>query len=250
MEAILYIFVFVFGLILGSFFNVVGLRTAQKQSIAFPASHCPACKNRLRAIDLIPIASFLLLKGKCRNCDKRISPIYPIVEGATAFLFTISPFLVGWSKELLIAWALISLLMIIFVSDIRFMLIPDKVLLAFGVIFIALRVWQPMDYWWEPLLGAIVGFTLLLLIAIISRGGMGGGDIKLFAVLGILLGWQDVLLTFLFATFYGAIIGVIGLSVGFFQRKKPIAFGPYIVLGALTTYFFGQALIQWYVNLL
>jgi leader peptidase (prepilin peptidase) / N-methyltransferase len=248
MELILYLYVFILGLLLGSFYNVVGLRVPQGKSIAFPASHCTNCKQKLTPIELIPVLSYVFLGRKCRRCKTKVSPIYPIVELTTALLFTISPLVVGWSKELLIAWALISLLIIIFVSDITYMIIPDEVLLFFGVLFIALRLWIPLDPWWDAILGATIGFCLLLLIAIVSKGGMGGGDIKLFAVLGLVLGWQGILLTFLLSTFYGAVFGGIGLAIGKVQRGKPMAFGPYIVLGALTTYFFGNTIINWYIN--
>ncbi|MDQ0256508.1 prepilin signal peptidase PulO-like enzyme (type II secretory pathway) [Evansella vedderi] len=136
--------------------------------------------------------------------------------------------------------------MIIFVSDMAYMLIPDKVLLYFGVFFVITRLFIPLDPWWDAYLGAAIGFTLPLLIAIVSKGGMGGGDIKLFAVLGFVLGWQGILLAFLFSSFYGAFLGLIGMIFGKVKRGQPMAFGPYIVLGALTAYFFGEKIVNWY----
>lgn len=248
MEILYYIYSFMIGLLLGSFYNVVGLRVPKKKSIVFPSSHCTSCQRKLTPFELIPVLSYMLLRGKCKTCGGRVSKIYPLVEISTATLFTISPMVVGWSKELLIAWALISLLVIIFVSDMAYMLIPDKVLIVFGAYFIIIRLFMPLDPWWDVYLGAAIGFVIPLILAIVSKGGMGGGDIKLFAVLGLVLGWQGILLAFMFSSFYGAFFGVIGLLTGKVKRGVPMAFGPYIVLGTLTTYFFGEKIIWWYLN--
>lgn len=240
------IVVFLFSLLLGSFFNVVGLRVPRGESIVTPRSHCPSCQRTLTAWELIPILSYIIQGGKCRGCGIRISPLYPAVELMTAILFTISPLLVGWSKELIVSWTLISLLMIIFVSDVRYMIIPDRVLLFFAVLFMIERFFVPLSPWWDSLVGAAVGFLLLLFIAVVSKGGMGGGDIKLFALLGFVLGWKMVLLSFFFSTVYGTVFGLIGIALGKVRRKEPMPFGPYIVFGTLTVYFFGQAIIDWY----
>jgi leader peptidase (prepilin peptidase)/N-methyltransferase len=237
---------FFYGLLLGSFFNVVGLRVPKGESIVKPRSHCPSCKRTLTAWELIPVVSYVIQSGKCRGCGSRISSLYPLMELATAVLFTISPLLVGWSKELVISWTLISLLIIIIVSDIRYMVIPDKVLLFFAVIFIIERIFIPLHPWWDSLVGAIIGFSLLLLIAFVSKGGMGGGDIKLFALLGFVLGGKMVLLAFFFSTLYGTIFGLIGMVLGKVRRGEPMPFGPYIAMGTLTVYFFGQMIIGWY----
>lgn len=246
MDNIVIILVFLFAILLGSFFNVVGLRVPRGESIVKPRSHCPSCQRTLTAWELIPVLSYVVQGGKCRGCGIRISPLYPFVELLTAILFTISPFLVGWSKELLVSWTLISLLMIIFVSDVRYMIIPDRVLLFFAVVFIMERVFVPLTPWWDSLVGAAVGFLLLLFIAAVSKGGMGGGDIKLFVLLGFVLGWKTVLLAFFFSTVYGTVFGLVGMALGKVRRKEPMPFGPYIVLGTLTVYFFGQAIIEWY----
>jgi leader peptidase (prepilin peptidase) / N-methyltransferase len=156
---------------------------------------------------------------------------------------------VGWSYELIVALLLISLLAIIFVSDIRYMLITNNILLFFAPFFILLRLTiAPLDPWWDALVGAGIGFGLLLLIAVVSKGGMGGGDIKLFALLGLVLGWQNVLLAFFFSCFYGTIIAGVGMVLGKVKRGKPIPFGPFIVLGTFTAYFFGNSLVNWYID--
>jgi leader peptidase (prepilin peptidase) / N-methyltransferase len=244
------VFIFIYSLFLGSFFNVVGLRVPVGESIVFPRSHCPRCKRQLTARELIPVVSYVLQGGKCRGCGGRISPLYPFIELSTAILFTISPLLVGWSKELIVCWTLISLLMIIFVSDVRYMIIPDRVLLAFAAIFLIERIFIPLSPWWDALVGAAVGFLLLFFIAVASKGGMGGGDIKLFALLGLVLGWKTVLLAFFFSTLYGTVIGLIGMALGKVRRREPMPFGPAIVLGSLTAYFFGQAIVGWYKQMI
>ncbi|HET7657890.1 MAG TPA: A24 family peptidase [Bacillales bacterium] len=148
------------------------------------------------------------------------------------------------------AWSLISLLIIIFISDIRYMLIPDRVLMVFAGIFLIERlILAPDAHWWQPFVGAGVGFIVPFLVAVVSRGNMGGGDIKLFAVLGLILGWESVLLAFFFSTFYGAFIGGIGLIIGKIRKSMPVPFGPFIVMGALTAYFYGDALLKWYFHL-
>nr|WP_276537431.1 A24 family peptidase [Bacillus infantis] len=242
-----YIIVLLYGLLLGSFYNVVGLRIPLKQSIVKPRSHCPYCQHTLRPYELIPVVSYLLQGGKCRRCKAPVSFLYPAVELATGLLFVLAPLLMGWTLELIIAWTLISLMVIVFVSDIKYMIIPDKVLLVFAVIFLLERIFLPLSPWWDSLLGAAAGFFLLLFIAVISKGGMGGGDIKLFAVIGLALGTKLVLLTFFFATIFGAVFGLAGMLIGKVEKGKPIPFGPYIALGSLTAYFFGQRILDWYL---
>ncbi|MGX1982492.1 leader peptidase (prepilin peptidase)/N-methyltransferase [Thermolongibacillus altinsuensis] len=237
------------GLLLGSFFNVVGLRVPKGESIVRPRSHCPSCERTLTAWELIPVVSYVVQKGKCRGCGVRISPLYPFVELSTAILFTISPLLVGWSKELFVSWTLISLLMIIFVSDVRYMLIPDKILLFFAPLFLLERLWlSPLAPWWDALAGALVGFGMLFLVAVISKGGMGGGDIKLFALVGLVLGIKMTLLAFFLSTLYGTIFGLIGMAIGKVKRGQPMPFGPAIVVGTLTAYFFGQSILKLYMQ--
>lgn len=247
----IFIYLIILGLLFGSFFNVVGLRIPENISIVKPRSSCPNCHHQLTALELIPVLSFLIQKGKCKNCHTKISPIYPIFELITGILFAFSFYHFGFITELIVSLTLISMLIIIIVSDIKYMIIPDRVLLFFAPIFIIERIFIPLDPWWNPILGAAIGFGLLLLIAIVSRGGMGGGDIKLFAILGLVLGWNLVLLAFFMSTLFGAVFGIIGLLLKRVQRGKPMPFGPYIALGTIVTYFWGESLLNWYsVNFL
>ncbi|MBM7605742.1 leader peptidase (prepilin peptidase)/N-methyltransferase [Metabacillus crassostreae] len=245
---ILYTYIFILGAVLGSFYNVVGMRIPLKQSIAYPGSACPVCSKKLTALELIPIFSYLFQNGKCKNCKTSISPLYPSIELVTAILFTISPMLVGWSKELILAWSLISLCMIVTVSDLKYMIIPDKVNLFFLVLFTVERVFIPADPWYDPIAGFLVGGLVPLVVILVSRGGMGGGDMKLLAVFGIILGWKLVLLCFFLATLVGTIVGFLGMMRGSVKKGKPFPFGPFLVVGALLSYFFGNELIHLYLS--
>ncbi|MEH6905571.1 prepilin peptidase [Neobacillus drentensis] len=241
---------FLYGLIFGSFYNVIGLRLPLKKSIVKPSSACPTCGHQLKPYELIPVISFLIQRGKCRGCQSRISPIYPIFELLTGILFMTAPLVIGWSGELVVALTLISMFMIIIVSDINYMLIPDKILIWFAGIFLLERIIWPLNPWWDSPLGAVTGFTLLLIIALVSKGGMGGGDVKLYALLGLVLGFKLVLLSFFLSTLFGAVIGGLALLFKIVKRRQPIPFGPFIAAGTLTAYYWGSELIDLYIHFL
>ena len=243
------IFFFLYGLLFGSFFNVVGLRIPKKQSIVSPPSTCSNCKRRLTILDLVPVFSYIFLKGKCRSCGQKIHWIYPVIELSTGILFSIAYLELGFSKELIVALLFISMLVIITVSDLAYMLIPDKILIFFGVLLICSRILSPLNPWWESVVGAFLGFSILLLIAILSKGGMGGGDIKLFFVIGWVLGMIPTLLTLFVAAFIGMIAGFIQLKIKRADKKTPVPFGPSIAAAALIVYFYGDGILEWYTNL-
>ncbi|RUL55123.1 prepilin peptidase [Lysinibacillus antri] len=249
MEIVYASFALIFGLVFGSFFNVVGLRVPLKESIVTPPSHCTSCNRRLTTLDLIPVFSYIFLGGKCRSCGAKISPIYLLTEIMTGILFAFTVYTLGITIETAVALLFISLLMIIVVSDIAYMLIPDKILLFFLPFLVIGRVFSPLDNWWDSLLGAVIGFGILLLIAIISKGGMGGGDIKLFFLIGLVLGTANTLITLFLSSVIGMIVGVIVLKVRGQDRKTPVPFGPSIALAAVIVYFYGEAMLNWYMNL-
>lgn len=248
MELFYSIIFFLFGIVFGSFFNVVGIRVPKKISFHNDRSYCPNCERQLRAYELIPILSYVIQAGKCRTCKTNISIVYPFVELSTGILFAYAYFYFGLQLELIVALIFISLLMIIFVSDLYYMLIPNKILLFFLPFIVLARIFIPLDPWYDALIGAVVGYLLLALIIIVSKGGMGAGDMKLFGVIGFVLGWKNVLLTFFLAAFFGALIG--GLLMLFKRVKKgqPIPFGPFIVLAALIAYFYGAKIIEFYLS--
>jgi leader peptidase (prepilin peptidase) / N-methyltransferase len=237
-----------YALLLGSFYNVVGLRVPLKKSIVKPRSSCPYCRHQLTAVELIPVFSYLSQKGKCRRCKGRISPLYPFMEALNAGLFVLAYLQLGMQWELLAAWTLISMLVIITVSDLKYMVIPDKVLLFFLALIILERLFIPLSPWWDSLAGGALGFGLLLLIAIISKGGMGGGDIKLYGVIGLAAGVKVTILSFMFATFLGAVIGLSALAFKLIEKGEPIPFGPFIAAGTMVAYLYGDAIISLYLS--
>ncbi|WP_227521915.1 prepilin peptidase [Bacillus solitudinis] len=242
------IYVIIIGLLLGSFFNVVAIRLLKKESIAFPPSHCPTCKHKLSVLDLVPVISYLFLKGKCRYCRTPISPLYPTGEMLTVVSVFIVYKEIGVSFELIPAFMLTILLIISVLTDIREKLILDIVTLPFIGLFVITRLFIGDAPIWYYIVGGIVGFSLLLLISIVSKGGMGGGDIKLYAAIGIILGPWLTVMSFVLASFVGAIIGVGLLFIGKVKKKQPIAFGPFILIGTLTAYLFGTNLWTWYIS--
>lgn len=248
MENGMTVIIFILGLIFGSFFNVVGLRIPKKQSIVYPNSHCPRCQHELAWYENIPVVSYLFLRGKCHHCHMKISPIYPVFELITGSLFAFSFVQFGFTREFIIAILFISLLVIITVSDIHYMIIPDQVLLFFLIVFIVTRLIQPLSPWWDALLGAAIGFLILYLLAIVSRGGMGGGDIKLFFVLGLILGTKATLMTLFLASMIGTVFGLIMILVRGYQKRMPIPFGPFIAIGAVLAFFYTDPMISWYVH--
>ncbi|WP_209121987.1 A24 family peptidase [Alkalihalobacillus sp. BA299] len=244
------IYIILLGLLFGSFFNVVAIRLLNQQSIAFPPSHCPHCKHKLSVFDLVPVFSYLFLKGKCRYCQSKITPLYLFGELLTATsIFVVYKF-VGLQHELIPALILTILLVISILTDIRKQLILDVVTFPMLGLLIITRLFIGTEPFWYYLLGGVVGFALLLLVAIVSRGGMGGGDVKLYAAIGVALGPQMTVMSLVLASFVGAVIGGFLLVCGIVKRKQPIAFGPFIFIGTVAAYLFGQKIWNWYMSLL
>ncbi|ALX48357.1 prepilin peptidase [Lentibacillus amyloliquefaciens] len=239
---------FLLGMIFGSFFNVVGLRAPQKRSFASDRSICPHCKNQLSWYELIPILSYLFQLGKCRHCRSAISIMYPVIELITGLLFAFSYIKLGFQVELVTALLLMSLLVIIFVTDMKYMLIPNNVLLFFLPLLIFTRIINPLDPWWSSITGALSGMVIIAIIILASRGGMGGGDMKLFGILGIVLGFDKTLLTLFLSCVLGAVVGLVLLLTKVIDRKQAVPFGPYIVTAAVVAYFYGESLLGWYFN--
>ncbi|MCP3025534.1 A24 family peptidase [Halobacillus sp. A5] len=248
MTILLTIYLFLAGLVLGSFFNVVGLRLPRGELFTRKRSYCPCCHHTLSWYELIPVLSYMYQKARCRHCRHKISPLYPAMEIFSGTAFAYSCWMFGFNPSLILALLLISMFHIIVVTDLRYMMIPDKVLLFFTVLFIVYRIAAPTDPWWDSAAGALVGLLGTLVIIIVSRGGMGGGDMKLFAVLGLALGTSSLLLTFFFASLLGTVGSIVLLLSKIISREKPIPFGPYIAAGGLITIFHGEFLINWYIS--
>ncbi|MCJ7459114.1 MAG: prepilin peptidase [candidate division Zixibacteria bacterium] len=248
-------FVFIFGLAVGSFLNVCIYRLPLKKSIIFPASHCPKCGNKIRTYDNIPILSYILLRGKCRFCKERISLIYPAVELWSGLIFLSLYLWYGLSWEFASKLFLFTSLMVIFFIDLKHQLIPDVITLpgiAAGLIFSLL---SKSPSFLDSLIGIISGGGLFYLVAlagdkIFKKESMGGGDIKLAAMLGAFLGWQKILLVFFLASFLGALAGIIFLILSpKLRENRLIPFGPFLAIATAICIFFGNRLVELYLNL-
>lgn len=239
---------FIYGLFLGSFFNVVGLRVPSRQSITTGRSACTTCLQPLSWYELIPLCSYIIQHGKCRHCHQRIAILYPIIELLTGCLFALSFYMLGFQYDLIGALLLSSLLVIVFVTDITYLVIPNRILLFFMPLFIIYGLFHPQFPWWSSLSGLMIGYLMIAVVILISRGGMGAGDMKLCAVLGFILGTQNIILTFFLACVIGAVVGVLMLMFKVIDRKQKIPFGPYIVVAAIISYYYGQSILEWYVG--
>lgn len=246
---------FIFGAIVGSFLNVCILRIPAGKSIAYPPSHCPKCDSPIRGYDNIPIISYLILMGKCRNCKERISFRYPLVEFLTAIFSLAAMMMFGPSLAYLIYFAFVSSLIVITFIDLDHQIIPDIISLpGIPLGFLASFVVPEITYK-ESLIGIAIGGGLLLLVAIgyefvAKKEGMGGGDVKLLAMIGAFLGWKGVLFTIFSGSLVGTIIGVTIMIAQGKDSKYAIPFGPFLSMGALLYLFFGEPIIYWYLGML
>lgn len=235
------------GFIIGSFLNVCIHRIPSNESIVGYRSHCPSCFTTIKWFDMIPLISWVILKGRCRACKTAISKRYPLIEFLTGIIFVFCFLIFHISYSLISAIFLSCFLIVITFIDIDHQLILDKVLIWLAgtgvVINISLNSLSILDM----LIAALVGGGIMLVIAIASRGGMGGGDIKFAAALGIWLGWKLTLLTLLLAFILGGLGGVAVLLLKLKGRKDYIPFGPFIALGAFISLLYGNRIINWYI---
>ncbi len=238
--------VFILGLLIGSFLNVVIYRLPNGESVLFPASHCPKCNKKIKFYDNIPVIGYIILGGKCRNCKNKIGKIYPAIELLTAFLFTIDYLHRGASLLFLYEVLLISIFICIFMIDLKHMIIPDRLNLMLAIGAFGPIVMGRIDIM-VALTGAILGGAVLFIIAMI--GPMGGGDIKFMAAMGLWLGTLGTGLALWFSFVIGGIIGIVLLVTGIKKRGEAVAFGPYLIIGSLISYFFQSAFFQFYFNI-
>lgn len=241
---------FVLGLILGSFLSVLIYRLHEgKKGIWLGVSECPHCDKRLTSYELIPVLSYLIQGGRCRGCKKKIHWHYPTLELSTGLLFVGLALAQVTPLPLYLAYGLV--LIFIFFYDILYMEIPDRVMLpAIGLAAIAPFVTQIVP-WQDAFLGAALLAGFFALQIGVSRGRwMGGGDVRIGAFLGLMLGWKLAIVAALFSYLIGTVVSVGLLLSGLATRKSMIAFGPFLVLGTLIALFYGSALIEWYLNFL
>jgi leader peptidase (prepilin peptidase)/N-methyltransferase len=249
------IFIFIFGLCIGSFLNVCIYRLPASQSIAHPRSKCPKCGKLIASYDNIPVFSYLWLKGRCRHCGVKIGLRYPTVE-ILGGLFALATFLkFGLSVEALIYFAFIACLLVVTFIDLDHRIIPDVITLPGIPICFAASFALPDLTYQAALLGILVGGGSLFLVAwvyslITKKEGMGGGDIKLLAMMGALLGWKGVLFTIFVSSLVGTLSGLAVMLQSRKGMKLAVPFGPFLAIGGITYIFFGTRLINWYFNLL
>lgn len=241
------VLVFLLGLFIGSFLNVCIYRLPQNKSIVTPSSHCMTCNTPLKPWDLIPIISYLLSRGRCRYCNANFSPRYALVELLTALLFVWCFQVFGSSPELIKSMIFTSLFLVITFIDYDHQLILDKVLLCLSFAGVVINLWIGSVTLLNMLSSSLFGGGLLLMIALVSGGGMGDGDIKFIAALGLCFGWKYLLVTLFLSFVFGGIGGILLLVTKIKSRKDLIPFGPFIALSALFTLFYGNNMIIWYV---
>lgn len=256
MNWITFVFGFFFGTIVGSFLNVCIHRLPQEASIILPSSHCPHCKTPIRFYDNIPLISFALLRGKCRACQTPISWRYPLVEFIMGIFSLILLWQYGISTIYLIYFAFFASLTLVSFIDLPHRIIPDVISLPGIFIGLAISFLHPRLSFTDSLIGVLLGGGSLYLVAsvyhiVTKREGMGGGDIKLLAMIGAFIGCKGVLFTILCSSLIGSIVGVTLMLISSkADSKYAVPFGPFLSLGAIIYVFVGEALINWYVGFL
>jgi len=251
----LYIFAFTFGAVIGSFLNVCIYRIPAGESIVHPPSRCPACGSSIRWYQNVPILSYLLLRGKCADCGVRISARYPMVEALTGLLFAIVLYRIGFQWATPVYWLFAAALIVITFIDFDHQIIPDMISLPGIVVGFLCSFAVPWVSWTDSLLGILAGGGSLYLVAVVyeqlaKKEGMGGGDIKLLAMIGAFLGWKAVLPVIFISSLMGTLVGVPVMLIKKAGSKLAIPFGPFLAAAALFYLFWGAALIRWYLGLL
>jgi leader peptidase (prepilin peptidase) / N-methyltransferase len=257
----IYITTFIFGSVIGSFLNVCIYRMPRNLSLVFPSSRCPDCGIPIKPYDNIPILSYLFLGGKCRVCKSGISFRYPLVEllNAAFYVMVIRRFGLGWDTVFYFIFC--SVFIVITFIDLDFQIIPDRITLPgipLGLLAGSFLLPDPfMRYELlgikSSFIGAAAGFGLYALIAtagyrIFKKEAMGGGDIKMMAMVGGVLGWKGVILTTFLGSLTGSIIGILSLLIRGREKGSLIPFGPFLALGSLITLFYGQEILTWYLS--
>lgn len=243
-----------YGLVIGSFLNVVIWRVPRHESIVRPPSHCPGCDNKIANRDNVPVISWLLLRGHCRNCGTAISPRYPAIEIFTAVLFAAvgARFAHSWALPayLVLAGALVALSVI----DLEHYILPSRILYPVdGAAVVLLAAASAAQHEWgafgRAALGGLVAFAVFYVIHVVSPRGMGFGDVRLAFLLGLCLGWLGwgEVAGGLFAGFlYGALVGMALIAVKSRSRRQQIPFGPFLAAGTMTFVLFGVPIVDWY----
>ena len=241
----LYLIVFLYGITIGSFLNVLIYRLPKKENIVTTRSHCMSCGNQLKWYDLVPLFSYLVLRGKCRKCKARISVQYPLVEGLNGVLYILVFMKYGISVETLLYCLLSSALLALSVIDLRTYEIPvgfQYFVFVLGIV----RVATDYKNWLLYGIGFFAVSVFLYIIVVISKGAaMGGGDVKLMAVCGLLIGWKLILLSLAVGCILGSVIHL--LRMKFSGQEHMLAMGPYLSLGIMISVLWGNQFLNWYL---
>jgi leader peptidase (prepilin peptidase)/N-methyltransferase len=241
------------GLAIGSFLNVVIHRLPRGESLVSPGSRCPACGYALRAADNVPVVSYLLLLGRCRQCRMRITARYPLVELATGALFVLHYFVFGWTALLAVRLLFAAAMVALFVIDLEHRLLPDRITLpGIGAGLLASLFLPPGIR--DSLIGALAGGGVLWAIGeayyrYSGEEGMGGGDVKMLAMIGAFLGWQLVFVTLVFSSMAGATIGLIVLAARRGSMKYALPYGTFLAIAATVSSLYGDQIVRWYAGL-
>jgi len=246
------IFSFIFGAAVGSFLNVCIFRIPAEQSIVKPASRCPSCEHPIRFYDNIPILSFLILRAKCRDCGAKISWRYPLVEFITGLLALLLFMKFGPTIHFLVFFIFTAVLIVITFIDLDHQIIPDVISLPGIPLFFLAAVLIVKLPWLEAVIGLLIGGGILLSIAFVyelitKREGMGGGDIKLLALIGGFLGWKSLIFVLLFSSLTGAVIGVTAMIINKQDTKYAVPFGPFLSAAAVAYVFLGDAFMRFLI---
>ncbi len=263
---------FLFGLIIGSFLNVVAYRLPRGESIIWPPSHCPRCQRRLTPRELIPLLSWVVQRRRCRGCRQPIHWQYPLVEAVTGVLFALVAWRYGLRWETVVGLTLVVFLIPLAVIDLKTMLLPDRLTIPLLVVMILYRLFVGVEPWWWYLLGGTVGAGMLLFLAWLStilfgKEGMGLGDVKLMAGIGVAVGLYGVVLALFFASLIGIVFGLVYRQ--YFSRKQAVRhddddtqaddhetpdgefpFGPSLAAGGLVAYLYGYEIWRFYLSFL
>lgn len=245
------VIIFIVGLLIGSFLNVCIYRIPKNKSVCFPPSHCPDCSKRIKYYDLIPVISYIILKGRCRFCRENISPRYPLIELFTGLIFTAAFLRWGITIEFIKIVILISVLIIVTFIDFEYCIIPGKLMIFTLISGIILNIIGNKSN--ANLLCYLYGFLAgggVLLLIVLLTGGMGGGDVQLMAVIGLFLGLRLIILNLLLSFIIGAAAGITLILLKKKKRRDYIPFGPWISAGTLISVFWGDWIINWYISLL
>lgn len=242
-------YIFVIGACVGSFLNVVIYRLPKKESLITPGSHCPSCGNKVRPFHNIPMVGYLLLVGKCADCREPISARYPLVEFLTALLFTASLASFGLTPTAFVYMGFCSALIAVTFIDLDHFIIPDSITLP-GIVIGLLLTWLVLPLTInDAMLGIGVGAGFFWILALLVPQGMGGGDIKLIAMVGSFIGLKGTLFTIFLGSLFGSILGIIGIAVFGKSRKSKIPFGPFLAIGGLMALFWEEQLTRIYFDI-